>query len=184
MLSGDFLKEFKRATEANWSEVSINPTLYGFQFQRGTRWNAGMSDEKVTEYESILRVQFPNDFKVFLGEMNGTDLPTLNVYGFCGEPQRTSVGVYSYPRDIEIVKQRIEDIRSSRAEIATDLAEQGFELSADARLVPFFSHRYLVCTVNPDSSVVLSIVVHDTDAIVYGSCIKDYLEKEFLQTSV
>jgi len=70
MLSSDFLAEFKHATEAKWSEKLIDPTLYGFQFQRGTRWNEGLSDETVTEYERVLSVRFPHDFKAFLREMN------------------------------------------------------------------------------------------------------------------
>ena len=181
MLSSDFLAEFKRATEAKWSKESIDPTLYGFQFRRGTRWNAGLSDEQVTEYEGVLRVRFPHDFRTFLCEMNGTDLATLNVYGSSGEPPRDSVGVYSYPGDIEIVKARIECIRTSRAEIAADLAGQGFELPAEARLVPVFIHRYVVCTSDLNSSVVLSIVVNSTDAIVYGNSLREYLEKEFLK---
>ena len=129
-------------------------------------------------------VRFPHDFNAFLRAMNGTDLPTLNVYGYCGEPHRKSVGVYSYPRDIELVKRRIEDISGSRAEIASDLAEQGFELLPEAMLVPVFIHRYVVCSSNPEDSVVLSIVVRDTDAIVYANSLKEYLEKEFLQTAL
>jgi len=92
MLSSDFLTKFKHATEAKWSEKLIDPALYGFQFQRGTRWNEGLSDETVTEYERVLSVRFPHDFKAFVREMNGTDLATVNVYGSCGEPQRESVG--------------------------------------------------------------------------------------------
>jgi hypothetical protein len=181
MLSGDFLKELKRATEAKWHEKSIDTTLYGFQFQRGTRWNEGLSDEMVTEYERVLRVRFPHDFRSLLRGMNGTDLATLNVYGSCGEPPRESVGVYSYPRDIERVKTRIEDIRASRAEITSDLAEQGFELPAEANLVPVYVHRYVVCTSIINSSVVLSVVVNAADAIVYGNSLREYLEKEFLR---
>ena len=184
MLSGDFLTEFKRATEAMWSETLIDPTRYGFQFQRGTRWKEGLSDEMVTEYERVLSVRFPHDLKAFLREMNGTDLATLNVYGSCGEPPRESVGVYSYPRDIETVKARIEHIRANRAEIAADLAGQGFELPAEASLVPVYIHRYLVCTIDLNSSVVLSIVVNATDAIVYGNTLREYLEKEFLRDSI
>ncbi|PYT96247.1 MAG: hypothetical protein DMG36_00800 [Acidobacteria bacterium] len=184
MLSSDFLAEFKRATEAKWSKDLIDPTLYGFQFQRGTRWNAGLSDEQVTEYEGILRIRFPHDFRTFLREMNGTDLAMLNVSGACGEPQRESVGVYSYPRDIEVVKERIERIRASREEIAADLSGQGFELPVQASLVPIFDHRYVVCTSDLNSSVVLSIVVNATDAIVYGDSLREYLEKEFLRDSI
>jgi hypothetical protein len=81
---------------------------------------------------------------------------------------------------VEIVKPLIEDVRVNRADIPRDLAEQAFELCTEANLVPVYSHRYVVCVPNSDSSVVLSIVVCDTDAIVYGSSLKKYLEREFL----
>jgi hypothetical protein len=81
---------------------------------------------------------------------------------------------------VEIVKPLIEDVRVNRADIPRDLAEQAFELCTEANLVPVYSHRYVVCVPNSDSSVVLSIVVCDTDAIVYGSSLKEYLEREFL----
>jgi hypothetical protein len=183
LLSRNFLAEFKRATEEKWSQRSINPTISGFQFQPGTRWNLGLSKDKVTEYETVLGVRFPHDFRDFLGAMNGTDLPTLNVYASCGELPRTSVGVYCYPRDLRIVKQRIEDCRESRDEIATDLREQGFDLPNEADLVPIYLHRYVLCTSDLNRSVVLSIVVHSTDAIVYGNSLQEYLEREFLGDS-
>jgi hypothetical protein len=65
---------------------------------------AGLSAEQIAEYENALgtKSKFPHDFKAFLQAMNGTDLPTLNVYGYCGELPRNSVGVYSYPRDVEV----------------------------------------------------------------------------------
>jgi hypothetical protein len=182
-LNSAFLDDFKRATEAKWDIQSINPTVYGFQFQPGTRWNLGLSDNAIAEYQDTLGVQFPRDFKTFLRAMNGTNLPTLNIYGNSGEPPRRSAGVYSYPKDIEIVRQRIEDVRKSRDEITANLAEQGFELPAETGLVPIFSHRYVVCTSNPESSAVLSIVVNGTDAIVYGNSLKEYLESEFLRDS-
>lgn len=179
-----FLRGFKQATEAKWLVKSIDSNIYGFQFQQGTRWNPGLSDEQIADYEIALGVHFPHDFKAFLREMNGTNLPTLNVYGSCGEPHRHSVGVYSYPKDIDVIKQRIEHIRASRAEIASDLAEQGFELWPMVNLVPVYGHRYVVCSPNLDDSVVLSIVVHDTDAIVYANSLREYLEKEFLENAV
>jgi hypothetical protein len=176
-----FPNELKRATEAKWHEKSIDPTLYGFQFQRGTRWNEGLADEMVTAYERVLRVRFPHVFRSLLCGMNGTDLATLNVYGSRDDPPRESVGVYSYPRDLERVKTQIEDIRASRAEITADLAEQGFELPAKANLVPVYIHRHVVCTSILNSSVVLSVVVNAADAIAYGNTLREYVEKEFLR---
>jgi len=180
MLTANFLSDFKRATESKWSNTSIDPAISGYQFKLGTRWNPGLSDELIARYEGVLGARFPGDFKAFLREMNGTDPSTLNVYSSTGHPHREWVGVYSYPRDLEIVKEMIEHIRSSRDDITRDLAEQGFELRAEASLVPIYGHRYVACVPNADSSVVLSIVVHDTDAIVYGNSLEEYLEREFL----
>jgi hypothetical protein len=180
-LDNDFLAAFKRTTEEGWRTRSINPTVYGFQFQPGTRWNPGLSDERIAEYEDVVGVRLPHHLKAFFREMNGTDLPTLNVYGYCGEPQRQLVGVYSYPRDIRVIQSRIEDVLRNRAEIGVDLASQGFVLPPEANLVPFFGHRYVVCTPDLHSSVVLSIVVDSVDAIVYANSLKEYLEKEFLE---
>ena len=180
MLSHAFLFEFKRATEEKWSRQVIDPAIYGFQFQRGTRWNPGLSDDNIAEYESALRVRFPVDFRAFLRTMNGTDIPTLNVYGNCGEPHRTSVGVYSFPRDLEIVKKQVEAVRDSRNEIANVLKDQGFDLSAEADIVSIYGHRYVVCASDPNDRVVFSIVVNDADAIVYGRSLREYLEREFL----
>jgi hypothetical protein len=183
LLDHNFLASFKSATEERWSQRSINPTISGFQFQAGTRWYPGLCDDKIAEYETVLGVRFPHDFRVFLGAMNGTDLPTLNVYASCGEQPRESVGVYSYPTDLGIVKLRMEDARESRDEITADLREQGFDLPPEADLVPIYLHRYVVCTSDLNRSVVLSIVVHSTDAIVYGNSLQEYLEREFLGES-
>jgi hypothetical protein len=183
MLESDFLAEFKRTTEAKWNDKAIDPAIYGFQFQRGTRWNPGLPEERIAEYENVLGVRFPHDFKTFLRAMNGTDLPTLNIYGYCGEPPRQSVGVYSYPRDIEVIKERIEDLRESRAELTTTLAEQGFDLPMEANLVPIFIHRYIVCGSNLTSSAVLS-VFDGSDAIVYGNTLRECLEIDFLRESI
>ena len=180
MLTEGFLPESKRATEEKWKNKSIDPTISGFQLKPGTRWNPGLSDELIASNEGALNVRFPRDFKTFLRELNGTDLATLNVYASTGHPHREWVGIYSYPRDIEIVKQLIERVRLNRANIARDLAEQGFELRTEADLVPIYGHRYVVCVPNADDSVVLSIVVNDTDAIVYGSSLREYLERELL----
>ncbi len=66
MLNRDFLPQFKKITELTWSQQSIDPAVYGFQFQCGTRWNPGLSDKEIEDYENVLRVQFPLDLRAFL----------------------------------------------------------------------------------------------------------------------
>jgi len=112
--------------------------------------------------------------------MNGTDISTIDVRGSSGEEQRFGVGVYSFPRDIEIVSKLIEAVRSVGPQLADTLAEQGFRLRDDAKLIPLYSHRYLVCSRDLESSAVLSIW-DAWDAIVYGYSLQEYLEREFLR---
>ncbi len=177
-IDDQFLAEFKHQTENHWSKASINLVVYGFQFQRGTRWNSGLTDIQIAEYEQVLKARFPDDFRRMLRAMNGTDIPTLNIYGLSGEPHRTSNGVYTYPRDLKIIKSLIEDVCKVRDEIEQVLAEQGYELETKAALVPIYAHRYIVCGSDLGQSTVLSI--HGIDAIVYGETLRVYLEREFL----
>jgi hypothetical protein len=180
MLTDKFLSEFKRATEARWSILALDPRIFGFQFQPGTRWLQGLSEEQLSAYERELGARFPDDFRSFLRKVNGTDLPTRNIYGSDGTPAREGVGVYSFPRDLALVRRLTRDIDGRRAEIASTLALQGSELAADAKLVPIYGDRYVVCSANPTQSVVLSIVVDAVDAVVYGDSLQEYLEREFL----
>jgi hypothetical protein len=84
-----------------------------------------------------LGVNFPHDFKALLQKNERNRFADGKcVRRLCGEPRRQSVGVYSYPRDLKLIKQRIEHIRASGAEIVADLAGQGFELPPMAKLVP------------------------------------------------
>jgi len=62
MLNIEFLAEFKPRTEAKWRDRSINPNIYGFQIQPGTRWNPGLTDDQITAFEDVLKVRFPQDF--------------------------------------------------------------------------------------------------------------------------
>lgn len=182
MMDKQFLANFKRATEAKWATQSMNPSIFGFQFQPGARWLPGLSNEQIASYERDVGIHFPHDFRAFLREMNGTDLPTLNVYGSQGEPHRQAAGVYSYPRDIEWVRNLIGKVSEHRAGITSDLASQSFDLDEDAKMLPIYSHRYVVCTQDRSSSVVVSIVVNEIDAVVYGDSLEDYLVKEFLSS--
>ena len=177
-LTRDFLAAFQRQTEEIWSRATIDPNVYGFQFQRGTRWFPGLSDVQIADYEAAVDAAFPRDFKTMLGSINGTDMPTLNVYGSKFAPKE-SVGMYSYPRDLNIVAERISALAPDREGIAAELADQGFTLHADAQLVPIYSHRYVVCGSDRTSGVVLS--VEGTDTIVYGDTLRSYLEVEFLR---
>jgi hypothetical protein len=182
MLNGEFLREFKRETELRWQMKSLDSRVYGFQFQAGTRWCPGLSHEQILAYENDVSIRFAAAFKMLLSLMNGTDLPTLNVHGSSGEPTRHWVGVYSYPRDLALVRQCISEVDQNRDALGATLAQEGFVLSATAKLMPIYAHRFVVCDEVEENCPVLSIWDSE-DAIVYGNTLREYLEKEFLGRS-
>jgi hypothetical protein len=173
------LREFKRKTEARWRSAMFDPNIYGFQFQKGTRWVHGFSNDEIEVYQAVLGVRFPTDFSRLLRSMNGTDLSRVNIYSSSGIAQKTFPGFYSYPRDLATVQYLRERTRQDRAAIEAELLDQGFDLESHENLVLIFGNRYLVCSSDPNKSVVLSI--EGTDAIVYAHSLRGYLEHEFLE---
>lgn len=177
LLTAD-LARFKERTEASWANAELEPRVFGYQIQRGTRWNPGLSTGEIDAYERALGVVFPAAFRGMLTLMNGTDLPAINLYGSSGIAPAEWVGVYAYPRDLELVRTLMALVAADRAEITDVLASQGFTLPPDAGLVPVYEHRFLVCDGDLPSAPVLSI--RGPDAIVYGSDLLTYLRTEFL----
>lgn len=176
-LTADFLL-FKEQTEALWANAELDPRVYGYQIQRGTRWNPGLRTEEIDAYERALGVGFPASFRRMLTLMNGTDLPTINIYGSSGIAPEEWVGVYAYPRDLALVREWIASVHADRPELTNVLAAQGFTLPPDAGLVPVYGHRFLVCDAGRPDGPVLSI--HGTDAIMYGPDLLAYLRTELL----
>ena len=88
-------------------------------------------------------------------------------------------GFYSYPRDLELIKKRIENVSTDKIQLSATLEEQGFHIPDDAKFIPIYSHPYLMCSPSIESSPVLSIWKR-SDAIVYGRSLLEYLEKEVL----
>lgn len=176
MISKSFLHEFKAQTESKWANLEIARHVYGFQFQKGTQWNPGLTEAEINHYEQAVRADFPLDFRLMLSVMNGTDLQTINVYGYSGEPIRYGLGVYSYPRDIEIVREMISLLEKDSKELSGVLE---IDFPANDKLVPIYGHRYVVCGTARDQSPVVSIM--GLDAIYYGDSLENYLISEFLR---
>ena len=62
-------------------------------------------------------------------------------------------------------------------QLRNSLSEEGFQLGEEAKLLPIFAHRYVVCSPEAPSCAVLSIW-DSSDAIVYGQSLPEYLQRE------
>ena len=146
-----FFAAFKLASEEMWSNKSIRENVWGFQLQPGTRWNPGLSDEEIREYEAVVDISFPSVFCTYLREMNGTDKPAIDIRGNSGENHRFGPGFYSYPRDMEAIHKMIRHAWADASQLRETLLDEGFCLPDDAKLVPIYSHRFVVCSSRLDA---------------------------------
>ena len=163
----EFLPWLKRASEQWWAAAALDPALYGFQIQPGTRWRPGLTDEQVRRYEADLGFRFPAVHRRFLEYMNGTAPTAVNVYGGCGEPHAYAPGYYSYPDDLEAVRAKIGWIYESFGITVDEIERRRIP-----HIIPLYGHRFLVadrCESNP----VLSM--HGNDVILYASSLEAFL---------
>ncbi len=168
-----FFAWLKKTSEQYWESAKLNRTIYGFQIQKGTKWLQGLSESDIAEYERVMGFAFPEVYKLFLRYMNGTDKPTINIYGESGEPYRYGVGFFSYPRDLEPVKAKIDWILE-----AFKITSGNIEQRHIPHIMPIIGHRFLVmdrCEGNP----VLSM--YEDDVILYASSLPEILAKEIFQ---
>ena len=172
-ITNDFIQRFKLATEQMWKKAKINQGIYGFQFQPSTKWIDGLNDNAINEYEKILCIQFPEELKIILRNINGTDLPTINIFGNSGEKPIYSVGVYSYPKDLKHIQDRINNIKEYSK-------EWDFEFLENDILFPFYIHRYFQIRNN---EILRVVSIYDEDGIIFGNTVKEYLENEFQLTT-
>lgn len=168
-MNAGFLADFKRKTEARWASLKLNPNQYGFQFVPHTRWLPGLSEDQIRAYERDLNLVFPEDFRMLLRHLNGTNLETRDLHS-----GMTRVGVYSYPRDLDRVRGLMEEWRLEWPGVCDT-----YGLAPDDRCVPIFGHRGILCRKRGGSTPVFSL--WGDDVIVYEEDLRSYLVREFLE---
>ncbi|HEY0458647.1 MAG TPA: SMI1/KNR4 family protein [Pyrinomonadaceae bacterium] len=159
-------------SEKLWESIEIKRGIYGFQTQKGTKWLDGLSEVEIKEFESEVGFQFPEIYKFYLRNMNGTDKPAKNIYGN-EETVGFSPNFFSYPRDLKIIRDRINWIYD---EFLVD--EEVVKRQRIPHIIPIVSHRFLVadnCAENP----VLSMF--GKDVIVYAPNLQFFLVAEIFR---
>ena len=172
----EFFPWLKGTSEEFWETIEIDKSIFGFQVQKGTKWLPGLSNEDIVDYESEMGFCFPHNYKIYLRHMNGTDASRINVYGDCGGPYRYSPGFYSYPRDIEAVRNKIRWIHEEFGVTPEFVEEQQIP-----RIMPIVSHKFLVvdrCSENP----ILSM--YGRDCIFFASSLESFLVNEIFSRGI
>lgn len=168
----DFFPWLKEASEKFWKDIEIKKGIYGFQTQKQTNWLVGLPEKEIKEYESELGFLFPEIYKTYLRNMNGTDKPAINIYGN-SETVAYAADYHSFPRDLEIIKDKIEWIYEEFS-----VNEEIVKREKIPHIIPIVSHRFLIadnCTENP----VLSM--YGRDSILYAPNLESFLVADIFQ---
>lgn len=161
-----FFSWLKKMSEKVWENIELKRGVFGFQTQKETKWLEGLFEEEIAEYEVELGFSFPEIYKFYLRNLNGTDKPAINTYGD-SEAVAYAPYYYSFPRDLEIVKDRIKWIYN---EFLVD--EEEIERERIPHIIPIVGHRFLIadnCAENP----VLSM--YGRDVVVYAPNFQKFL---------
>lgn len=161
-----FFPWLKKLSEKLWENVGLEQGVFGFQTQSGTKWESGLIEDEIGDYEKELGFDFPEIYKFYLRNMNGTDKPATNIYGN-GETTASAPHYYSFPQDLEAVKDRIKWIYD---EFFVD--EEEVKRERIPHIIPIVSHRFLIadnCQANP----VLSM--YGRDVIIYAPNLQSFL---------
>ncbi len=214
-----FLDWFRERTEAAWSTYPT-PTLDGFakrrmlgcDWQPGTRWPGGLTEEQLAEVERAWALHFPPDYRLFLRRLHAVDRPlrctTWGEYPVdAGPPRPPTAGMpptpmlrdepafFNWLTNADILRRRLDalveglafDVEENglwrphwgtRPATAEARAQRVHELVEGApRLIPVFSHRYLLAEPCQAGNPVFSIV--QSDIIIYGADLRSYFLAEF-----
>lgn len=138
-----------------------------------TKWLPGLTDNQIINYEKEMGFTFPEVYKMYLRNMNGTEKYVHTwweessgwsaEYGYsAGSRKREDIdSFYSYSRDAKYLKEKFGWIFKQN-----ELDREGIP-----HLIPIVSHRFLVidrCEINP----VLSIY---EDVLPYADSLENFL---------
>jgi hypothetical protein len=134
--SVEFFTEIKHLSEKYWSEYDINPDIFGFQIQNGTKWKKGLSEKELSDFQAELNIEFPEELKNFYRTMNGLDKKGINVFGSNGTEPNFNPIYYSYPDDLKQIRENINWIYESN-----DAKMENTEIP---KIFPVTGHRFLI----------------------------------------
>jgi hypothetical protein len=168
----------------------------GSDWQQGTRWLGGLSEQEITTIEQRYHVRFPPDYRLFLQVLHSVDRPHMGArYVDSNMIPSTAPSFFHWQNDIEAIQAAYEwlveglffdvqendlwpqswGVKPTTAEAQEARVRE--LVNAAPKLIPVFGHRYLLAEPCEAGNPVLSI--YQSDMIIYGVDLRHYLLVEF-----
>ncbi|QBD74780.1 SMI1/KNR4 family protein [Ktedonosporobacter rubrisoli] len=199
-----FLRWFQERTELAWQsyqtrtfEDFVASGVGGRDWQQGTCWSGGLSEQEIVAVEQRFHTHFPPDYRLFLQQLHSVD--RLLVGARYADDNTmipiTAPSFYHWQRDTEaieaayawLVKGLYFDVQHANlwpqswgAKPASAEAQEARVrelVSAAPKLIPILGHRYLLAEPCKAGNPVLSI--YQSDMVVYGDNLHNFFLKEF-----
>jgi hypothetical protein len=164
-----FFETIKRESEKFWTDTLLNKGIYGFQLQQGSKWQPGLSDKELQEFEKTIGFSFPAPLWNFYKTMNGLTKLGVNLYGSSGTPQAFRPVFYSYPDNLQLIQEQIDWIYE-----ATSVKKEDLEGLVVSRIFPVFQHRFMLID-NPGNPI---LSMYADDIIYYAENLSKLLANE------
>jgi hypothetical protein len=203
-LSEEFLLWFRARTEAGWKKIPVysvdadpEEEIWEGKWHpawRGARWLEPLPDEEIRAIEAQWQICFPPDYRLFFKWLHATDIPHLEMEMFPGE--YVAGLFYNWQREPTAIRWAYEHILGGFAFDALhnthfwrsewgavpgteEEARERLKPIVDAapRLIPLYTHRYLLAEPCRAGNPVLSI--WQSDIIVYAPDLRTYLLAEW-----
>jgi hypothetical protein len=165
----EFFKFFKEFSEEAWKTAELNPDVYGFQIQKNSKWNKGLSEDELEKFQQELNIKFPESLKNFYRVMNGLNLSGINIHGSSNEEPSYQSTFYSYPNDLDLIKDYIKWIFE-----ANKINEEFLKKNEVSKIFPVHSHRFIL-TENVINQI---LSMYGNDIIYYADNISQLLMKD------
>ncbi|MFN3753921.1 hypothetical protein [Flavobacterium sp.] len=143
---------FKTESQKYWVNVELE-CCDGLQIQPGTKWNKGLSENDLKDFQKKLGIEFTPSLKNYFKTMNGLDKLEIDINSYSGDPE-FGICMAKYPESINDIKNSVESVfESFEANISNEFVPNIF---------PYYGNRYLILE---QKEIVVSIM----NDIVYWS---------------
>ncbi len=163
-----YFRKIRQATNKIWQKAKINENCWGRQIQPGTKWREGLTLTVLAEFESAIGYEFPAPLKNYFLTMNGLDTPGIDVRGSEGSPPIYDSIYYSYPDDLEKIKETVQWVLNANKVLPEDLPGKA------SRIFPVMGHRFLL--IDDPKHRVLSMF--GDDIIFWSNSLSELLLRE------
>lgn len=169
----DKFRKIKEQSEKLWEHITLD-SCYGFQIQEGSKWKEGLTDSQISSFEEEMGFSFSETLRNYYKVMNGLDKPGINVYGYSDVPFAYQPKFYSYPDDVELIKEYINWIFNANNTNYDKLKEIGA-----SHIFPIYGHRFML--LDTPGNPILSM--HGDDIIYWSRDIFQLLDIDIFNKS-